>query len=194
MRKSIVRTARELILTRSYLGLSFEDLADRVGIRKASLFHHFPSKAALGIEVVMDSLRLFEVWQASVASLPPDQQAAAYVKMFRDVIGAGKRACPVGAIGGNWDSIEPELQKALKLFYRAHVAWLIDVAVRRSGKTSQTATASEKEAARQWAAQVAATCQGAMINARVQGDPAVFDAALAPLLANLGEPTNRKRA
>ncbi|MEZ5706577.1 MAG: TetR/AcrR family transcriptional regulator [Burkholderiaceae bacterium] len=45
------------MLTRSYLGLNFQTLADQVGIRKASLYHHFASKEALGVALV-DEARL----------------------------------------------------------------------------------------------------------------------------------------
>ena len=32
--------------TRSFHGFSFQDIADEIGVRKASLYHHFDSKDA----------------------------------------------------------------------------------------------------------------------------------------------------
>jgi AcrR family transcriptional regulator len=43
----IVSEATKLFAERGYEGASMGDLADRVGLRKASLFHHFASKDAL---------------------------------------------------------------------------------------------------------------------------------------------------
>ncbi len=43
----IVVEATKLFAERGYEGASMGDLADRVGLRKASLFHHFPSKEVL---------------------------------------------------------------------------------------------------------------------------------------------------
>ena len=184
-RKLILRTAREMVLTRSYLGLTFQDLADRVGIRKASLYHHFASKEALGLEVVADSLTKFETWCDSVSDRAPAQQILAYVRMFRDLIGAGSRVCPVAAFGSEWDCIEPELRKAVQTFHRAQLNWL----TRKAAHLEQFAhidTGPSKEAqARQWAAQLNATVQGAMVNARLYNGPAIFDAAVAPLVSKL---------
>ncbi len=46
-REDIVTEATRLFAERGYEGTSMGDLAERVGLRKASLFHHFPSKDAL---------------------------------------------------------------------------------------------------------------------------------------------------
>lgn len=185
-RKLILRTARELILTRSYLGLSFQDLADRVGIRKASLYHHFPSKEALGIEVLTDSQRRFVAWAEGLAGEPPHAQLLAYIRMFRDVIGAGSKVCPIGATGGEWDCIEPALQATVRHLHRTQLDWLGGVALRLNVPAGQKAAAVDETQAQQWAAQVSAICQGALLNARLHGDVAMFDTAVAPLTSRLG--------
>ncbi len=46
-RDEILVEATRLFAERGYEGASMADLAERVGLRKASLFHHFPSKDAL---------------------------------------------------------------------------------------------------------------------------------------------------
>jgi AcrR family transcriptional regulator len=46
-REEIVAEATKLFAERGYEGASMGDLAERVGLRKASLFHHFPSKDVL---------------------------------------------------------------------------------------------------------------------------------------------------
>src|SRR5258706_15276728 len=96
-RSQIVRVARELIQTRSYLGFSFQDIADRVGIRKASLYHHFPSKEALGVEVLRETLLAFEEWSAGLSGTP-QEQLAAYVQMYRKTLRAGQGVCPAGGM------------------------------------------------------------------------------------------------
>lgn len=180
-RDTILRTARDLILTRSYLGLSYQELADRVGIRKASLYHHFASKEALGIEVIADSRRRFEQWTEGLAALSPQAQTRAYIRMFRDRIGAGRQVCLVGATSGEWDCIEPALQAAVRGFHGAQLDWLAGVALRRDVGADRTPVPAQIEAARQWAARLNAQCQGALLSARLHGDPTLFDAALASL-------------
>ena len=43
----IRETAHDLIAERGYFGFSYADIAETVGIRKASIHHHFPSKVDL---------------------------------------------------------------------------------------------------------------------------------------------------
>jgi TetR/AcrR family transcriptional repressor of nem operon len=58
--------AERLIQTRDYSAFSYQDIADRLGIRKASIHEHFPSKTDLGIAVVERYVARFG---AAVASL-----------------------------------------------------------------------------------------------------------------------------
>lgn len=59
-KEEIVATATVLFAERGYEGASMGDLAERVGLRKASLFHHFPSKEVLYatvLNVLLESLQ-----------------------------------------------------------------------------------------------------------------------------------------
>lgn len=50
--QEIVAAARELFRTQGYAGASMQDLAERVGLKKASLYSRFPDKEALVGEVL----------------------------------------------------------------------------------------------------------------------------------------------
>lgn len=59
-KEEIVAEATRLFAERGYDGASMGDLAERVGLRKASLFHHFPSKDVLYATVLgqlLDTVR-----------------------------------------------------------------------------------------------------------------------------------------
>lgn len=62
----IRETAHDLIAERGYFGFSYADIAETVGIRKASIHHHFPSKVDLVVatlkEYEQNSSRLPVVW------------------------------------------------------------------------------------------------------------------------------------
>ena len=53
-KEEIVAEATRLFAERGYEGASMGDLAERVGLRKASLFHHFPSKDVLYATVLTE--------------------------------------------------------------------------------------------------------------------------------------------
>jgi TetR/AcrR family transcriptional repressor of nem operon len=180
-RKLILRKARDLLLTRSYLGLSFQELADRVGIRKASLYHHFASKEVLGIELMADSRARFVQWAAGIGHLPAAEQLLTYIRMFRDLIGAGEKVCPIGATGGEWDCIEPALQVAVRQFHQTQLDWLASVAAQLPDRLMLMTASEQALSADQWAAQLSAVCQGALINARLHADVGMFDMSVAPI-------------
>lgn len=50
-KEAILLAAKTIAQSQGYNGLNFRDLAQSVGIKAASIYYHFPSKADLGIAV-----------------------------------------------------------------------------------------------------------------------------------------------
>src|SRR5271165_2190882 len=174
-REQILRVARNLIQTRSYLGFSFQDIADEIGIRKPSLYHHFPSKEALGVEVLRRATRSFQTWTATTPSAP-QRKLAAYFNMYRKGLHAGQGVCPAGALASGWDCIDAELRGAVRSLRDAQVSWLI-------GVLAAIGTRNRKYSTRDAAAFVFAACQGALLSARMTGAVEDFDTAVAQVRA-----------
>lgn len=57
---AILDAAHEMMVAQSYADMSMDDLAARVGVSKATLYQHFPSKEDLAINVIVRSMRLGE--------------------------------------------------------------------------------------------------------------------------------------
>ena len=112
-REQILTVARGFIETRSYLGFSFQDVADAVGVRKASLYHHFPTKEALGIAVIRGATQSFKDWDAGRAREPRDALES-YFRMYRNTLKAGSGMCPAGALAPGWGVINDELRQAVQ--------------------------------------------------------------------------------
>lgn len=172
-REQILRVARHLVQTRSYLGFSFQDVADQVGIRKASLYHHFPTKEALGVEVLREAGEDFRAWAAK----PRSAEAAldAYFRMYRHALKAGAAVCPAGALAPGWDCIGEELRQTVRALRSAQLMWLTGVlgALVHGAATPVSAGAL--------AAYVFAACQGALMSARMTGRVEDFDEVIAQL-------------
>lgn len=64
----IIAEATRLFAERGYEGTSMGDLAERVGLRKASLFHHFPSKDVLYATVLTQLMEGVKVAILSAAT------------------------------------------------------------------------------------------------------------------------------
>jgi TetR/AcrR family transcriptional repressor of nem operon len=165
-RDQAVSAARRLIQTRSYLGFSFQDVADAVAVRKPSLYHYFPSKEALGAEVLSEAAEAFRRWAQLRADREPAERLDAYFAMYRNDIRAGERVCPGGSFVPGWDCIDDDLRRAVREIRADQVLWLTGVlgALLPSGKPA-TALANY----------VYASCQGALVTARMTGRLEDFD-------------------
>ncbi|MEJ1164516.1 TetR/AcrR family transcriptional regulator [Variovorax sp. CCNWLW186] len=178
-REQILAVARSLIETRSYLGFSFQDVADAVGIRKASLYHHFPTKEALGIAVIREATQLFKNWEAARVRAPKDALES-YFRMYRNTLKAGSGMCPAGALTPGWDCINDELRQAVQELRNTQVLWL-------TGVLGALAPAGHKKgaSAASLAAYVFSVCQGALLASRMTGRAEDFDEAIAQLKSSL---------
>ncbi|WP_208513316.1 TetR/AcrR family transcriptional regulator [Variovorax paradoxus] len=180
-RDQILGAARELIATRSYLGFSFQDVADAVGVRKASLYHHFPSKEALGVAVLRDAIQGFRRWDEAKARTPRESLDA-YFRMYRNGLRAGSAVCPAGALAPGWDCINDELRRTVQELRQMQVLWLTGVLGALVSERAQGAGSAGPAAL---AAYVFAVCQGALIAARMTGRVEDFDDAVAQLRSSL---------
>lgn len=81
----IRRVALELFSARGYDGTSVRDISDSVGIRKSSMYNHFPSKEAILWELTSQAFtELHEAWATAAQQLPgnatPLERLSAFVR------------------------------------------------------------------------------------------------------------------
>ena len=61
-REEIVKVARDVLVQRGYHGMTFVAVAERAGITRAGLIHHFPSKEHLLLAVMEDRFSENREW------------------------------------------------------------------------------------------------------------------------------------
>lgn len=191
-RDQILAVARDLIETRSYLGFSFQDVADAVGVRKASLYHHFATKEALGVAVIRGAVQAFKDWDA-VRTQEPKEALESYFRMYRNTLRAGSAMCPAGALAPGWGVIDHDLQLAVQELRNMQVTWLTGVlSALASLETTRPRTTKDASGQAQrspsmtsLAAYVFSVCQGALLSARMTGRVEDFDDAIAQLRTSL---------
>jgi TetR/AcrR family transcriptional repressor of nem operon len=174
-RERIVEAGQRMLRTRSYLGFSFNDIAEEVGVRKATLHHHFASKEALGIELLAAVGERFRAWCRS-APAEPAAALRAFVDLYRSTLRAGEAVCPGGAFVPGWGCTSEALQSAVRQLRAEQIDWLAGVFRAQDDRRSPAE-------AKALAASVFATCQGALASARVTGKAKDFDAATTLLRA-----------
>ena len=101
-----------------YRGFSFRELAAELGIKSASVHHHFPTKATLAAAVVR---RYGDRFLATVASRPNetgDDAISAYRSAFRKALERDGRMCLCGVLGAEAGVLTPEVVEEIQSFFR----------------------------------------------------------------------------
>ena len=120
----LLHEASKLLLAKGLNGFSLQDLATSLNIKKASLFHHYPSKTALAIELYRFYQQAFTDWVGRYSDLPAEKQIINYAEKLTSWIVDKKRVCPVGALSLEWHLVEPELQVEIKKLHELQKSWL----------------------------------------------------------------------
>ena len=174
--------AERLVQTRGFNGFSYADIAEALGVTKASLHYHFPSKADLGE-------RLIERYEAgfldTLAGIDKTQQGAAhklrrYAKIYADVLRAN-RMCLCGMLASDYATLPKPMRERVRHFFDENERWLARVL--EEGRT--TGQLAFKGAPIELARMIVASLEGAMMLARSYGEPPRFDAAAERVVAEL---------
>jgi TetR/AcrR family transcriptional regulator, transcriptional repressor for nem operon len=178
-RTQLLDVAAELVRTRGYNGFSYADLSARVGLRKASIHHHFPTKEALGLALVDDYIERFDVALDGIRSTEPTAMAQlqAYVQIYRASLLDG-RGCLCGVLAAELDSLPADVTLGVERFLARQVQWLAE----RIAAGQATGELRPGEDPRALAEALLAICQGALLVSRSRIDASGFDRATRALL------------
>ena len=177
-KEAILAAAKRTAMAHGYGGLNFRDLADEVGIRAPSIYHHFPSKADLGTAVAR------RYWQDIAADLEaitagsPDAAGALrrYPEIFRASLANGNRMCLCSFMSAEYDDLPAAVKTEVQAFADVNVAWLgrtlaaaglVEGGLVEGGPVETRARA------------IFAAVAGAQLLARSRSDIALFDATIA---------------
>ena len=182
--EQLLDVAQELAQLRGYNAFSYRDLADRVGIRTASIHHHFPAKGDLGKALVSRYRDRFRQAVSAIAARQVDAPAKleAFVALFRDTFEQDGRLCLGGMFAADLPTLPPEVAEQVRAFYAENEAWLARVldAGRRASELHFDGTPRDAAAA------LLDGLEGALLAARAHGSSARFARASRWLLLALG--------
>lgn len=121
-RTLILDTAQDLIQRLGVNAMSYQDISQVVGIRKASIHTHFPTKDDL-VATLLDRynayfLRLVDNIVASTDS--PEVKLRRYCGLFEATLSSGEqdKACLCGMLGAELATLKSPLVERIRAFYR----------------------------------------------------------------------------
>jgi TetR/AcrR family transcriptional repressor of nem operon len=180
-RDKLLDLAEESVRSRGFGTTSFGDLAKAMGIRKASVHHHFAAKADLGRALlerhgVRLAERLAEIAQGARTG---GEALRGAVALHREELGGGESLGVLTALAAERAALPDAMQAPLREALRTMTDWLAE-AFRRGRQDRSIAVPGDFAIE---ALSALAQLTGAQLVAHAQADPQAFDAAIAPLLA-----------
>ena len=174
-RQALLEHAAELIRTRGYSGFSYADLAERVGIRKASIHHHFPAKADLGLALVNQYSDLFESVLREIRGrkVAPIEALRAYAQIYRSSLNQGW-GCMCGMLASEVEVLPANVAAGVRRFMSISLNWLTELI--SAGLQDGKLAGAGDPAAR--AATFLSICQGALLVSRSMQAPECFEQAI----------------
>lgn len=168
-RDAILEAARCGAQAHGYTGISFRDIAKTVGIKAASIYHYFPTKAELGAAVAR---RYWEQTSCVLDDLAaegnPTAALAAYPGIFRKSLEDENRLCMVSFMAAEYDDLPDVVKAEVQRFADVNVNWLSDMLC-AAGLSSPDDSADRGRA-------IYAAVAGAQLLSRGRSDLALFDA------------------
>jgi TetR/AcrR family transcriptional regulator, transcriptional repressor for nem operon len=165
----ILAIATRMAQAHGYGGLNMRTLAEAVGIKAASLYHHFPSKADLAAAVAK------RYWEDAAAALEgisaatpdPVECLRQFPGTFRASLENDNRMCMASFMAAEYDDLPDVVKTQVQLFADANVEWL--------GKQLVAAKIVTSRDAKKRARAIFAAVAGAQLMARGRSDLKLFD-------------------
>lgn len=179
----ILDAAQRLMQTHGYHGVSYAAVAAAVGLRKASVFHHFPTKVDLARAIVVRYRATVHDGMATIDRVtddPPDKLAR-YAGLYRALLARREHMCLCGLLAAEATTLPEAVRDEVRGYFVEHEAWLGDVLAAGHAQGLLRVEGSFVDAAQRLLAGV----EGALLVAQAHDDDARFDAIAAGLLADL---------
>lgn len=180
--QQILDVAQSMVRNRGYSAFSYADIAQSIGIRKASIHYHFPSKDDLVKELVKRYREILErkCLHIEQQEITPQEQMREFVNLYRDGL-QEHQICLCGMLTADFEVLNSEIQAELKTFFSVTESWLTRLLKRGSeAKAWQGTQSFEREAK-----SIIAMLQGAQLLARAADNScAAFDKLTGEFLKN----------
>lgn len=177
-------TAHALMVERGYAAFSYADIAEVLGISKASLHYHFPSKAGLAVAVLtVHRERLVQALGLLDDEIrDPRMRLTAYVQYWEKCLrDRSVTFCVAALLGAEMPSLPEEVQVEVRRHFAALVQWIEKTL--KAGVKARVFRLKETAAAE--AQMLMAVVHGAMLSSRASGSEEVYGTVTAGALRRI---------
>ena len=187
MRDELLRHAENLVRRRGYSGFSYADVSERVGIRKASIHYHFPTKEIM-VSTVLDSYR--QRYKNALTRIEAHSDNAldridAYGRLYLTGVDKGL-GCLCAALTAELEILPEELRAGTEAFFRAPLEWVQKVYEEGLRNRQVNSNLEGRAAARL----VVTSLEGALMMERMLDGASGFELTLSSLRSSLGTGAN----
>ncbi len=125
----ILDLALALIQSRSYSAFSYRDLSERLGISKAAIHHHFPSKESLGVAAAKRYHKTVKslLLRAAERSENPWNLFEGYLEMVNGIIETEDRICAAGSVQSDFNDVPVKIRDEMTTLIRFVISWIAGV-------------------------------------------------------------------
>jgi TetR/AcrR family transcriptional repressor of nem operon len=177
-RKKALQRGHYYLQTVGFNGFSFQDLANDLGIRKASLHYYFSSKEDLGLALIQEYEHHFNLFIEKSANLPAIRQFEKWIQYFYTMSKDHLRLCPIGVLSCELNTLSPKMQKQLSRFQSNQRRW-----AEKTFKQGIREKKFRRGLNTSWAADIfLESIQGGLQISRLHKQPAIFQKSLKGLL------------
>ena len=180
----LIEEASKLITNVGYNGFSYADLSERLGIRKSSIHHHFPSKVDLVVAVVEQQRETIRTQLEALEQGHPDAigQLLAYVDYWKRCIEDESASfCLAGVLAAELPGLPPEVGVSVQGHFNDLGNW-IERVLTLGLEQGEIELELEPKTSSQF---FQTAVYGAMVMARAYGDPSKFTFIVDAFLARM---------
>lgn len=168
-REAILAAAKTAAQKHGYSGINFRSIGETVGVKNASIYYHFPSKADLGAAVAerywQDTAKVLQ--EIGELNSDPLRCLEIYPSIFRTSLEDGNRLCLSSFMAAEYEDLPEEVKREVWAFADINVQWLTHVLA--------DAGLGNADSCERRARAIYTAVAGAQLIARTRGDIGLFD-------------------
>ncbi|MEO0636305.1 MAG: TetR/AcrR family transcriptional regulator [Pseudomonadota bacterium] len=176
-RDRLLDSAEAICRSQGFDAFSYAHLSADIGIRKASIHYHFPTKDDLAVAMMERYCARFQdrLQTLSTTSENAAARLRGYLDLYREALSQGEQICLCVAMSLSRPSLSEGAQGMMTAFHQNSIEWLI--AAFEAGEQDGSVSTKERDP-RAKAMATLALVEGAHILTRVSGTIETFDDAV----------------